>query len=225
MTQVITNESQSIAESTERAIVLSSDGHATAIMRDYREYLDPEYRADFDEFCKVYDVHGSRNYDRPSLLTRCDPDVVDQWTHDVVDTGRVEGVSDPAKRMVEMARQGIVAEVLFADFGLPFELYSPLLAQVKGYQVAQDKLDAANRAYNRWLADYCATAPERFAGMVVVNFHDVDAAVAEIRRGHAAGLRGVVLPYFSAAQPIFDIRYEPIWNVCVELGMTVNSHV
>jgi predicted TIM-barrel fold metal-dependent hydrolase len=224
--QEVRPDVQSGAEASERAVIISSDGHATARMDDYRDYLDPQYRDEFADFCKLYKLEGSRNFDRASLLNRCDPDVVDQWVHDVVESGRADGEWDPAKRLVELSREGVVAEVLFPDFGLPFELYPPLLAEVKGYPPrSQDKVDAANRAYNRWLANFCATAPERFAGMVVVGFHDVDAAVAEIRRGKEAGLRAVLLPYFEATQPIFDPRYEPIWNTCVELGMPVNSHV
>jgi predicted TIM-barrel fold metal-dependent hydrolase len=38
------------------------------------------------------------------------------------------------------------------------------------------------RIYNDWLADFCATHPDRFAGLACIPNHDIDAAVAEIER-------------------------------------------
>ena len=35
---------------TERALVVSSDGHATAQMRDYRPYVDPGMREEYEAF-------------------------------------------------------------------------------------------------------------------------------------------------------------------------------
>jgi len=39
------------SSSAERALMVSSDGHATAQMREYRPYLDPGIRDEFDAFC------------------------------------------------------------------------------------------------------------------------------------------------------------------------------
>ncbi|MFX6980562.1 hypothetical protein ABTH98_20280, partial [Acinetobacter baumannii] len=52
---------------------------------------------------------------------------------------------------------------------------------------------AGVQAHNRWLADFCSLAPHRRAGIAQIFLNDVDAAVAEIRWAHAAGLRGGIL--------------------------------
>lgn len=44
-------------------MMISSDGHTTARMEDYRSYLDEEFRPDFDEFLVEYRTKGSRNFD------------------------------------------------------------------------------------------------------------------------------------------------------------------
>lgn len=128
------------------------------------------------------------------------------------------------KRFAELGQQGVVAEVLFPDFGLPFELYPPFLAALRGSVRSPEQIEVGNRAYNRWLADFCRNAPDRFAGMAVVSFSDVESAIREIRWAREAGLRGIVLPAFGADAPLFDQRYDPIWSVLEELGMPANSH-
>jgi len=60
--------------------------------------------------------------------------------------------------------------------------------------------------------------------MAVVDWTDVDDAVTEIRWAHRAGLRGVVLPFFDPALPLYHPRFDPIWSALTELGMVVNSH-
>ena len=144
---------------TDRALIVSSDGHATARMRDYRPYLDPGMRGEFDEFCTAFDEVGMTTVNPKSLANRIDPDLVQQWVKTVLEPGRVEGQHDPAKRLAELEHQGIAGEVVFPDFGLPFELHPPLVAAIVGYRRTPAQVEAANRAYNRWLADFCATAP------------------------------------------------------------------
>jgi len=69
-----------------------------------------------------------------SLANRIDPDLVQQWVETVLEPGRVEGQHDPAKRLAELEHQGIAGEVVFPDFGLPFELHPPLVAAIVGYR-------------------------------------------------------------------------------------------
>jgi predicted TIM-barrel fold metal-dependent hydrolase len=91
-----------------------------------------------------------------------------------------------------------------------------------------DRRWAGLRAHNRWLADFCAAAPGRRAGIAQVLLHDVDAAVAEIRWAKEAGLTGGVLlpgaPPGSGLAPLYAPDYEPIWATCEELGLPVNHH-
>ena len=52
---------------------------------------------------------------------------------------------------------------------------------------------AGIRAHNRWLAEWCAVAPERRAGVGQVFLNDVDEAVQDVRFIKESGLRGGVL--------------------------------
>ncbi len=205
-------------------VIVSSDGHAVARMPDYRPYLPADMREEFDAFCEVHRREGSRTIDPKSLLARMDPYLVDEWTATVIEPGRLAGQSDPAQRLTELDRQGVAAEVLFPDFGLAFELDPPVLAALKGQTRTPEQVEAANRAHNRWLADFVSGAPDRFVGLAIVGFDDVEAAVAEIRWAKSAGLQGIVLPAVDESTPFYHARHEPIWDVLEELGMPANSH-
>jgi predicted TIM-barrel fold metal-dependent hydrolase len=206
-------------------LIISSDGHAMPNMAEYRPYLPSSWYDEFDAFCEVYKVVGQKATDAANLSLRLDPDSVEKWTTEVVDTDLLEGVSDPVARIRQQDNDGIAAEVLFPDFGLPFQMSTGLREAGMGYKRSPEQIDIGNRCHNRWVADFCASAPERFIPMACVSFHDVEAAVKEIRWAHETGFKGVMLPFFDDQVPLFDPRHEPIWRTVEELGMPLNSHV
>jgi predicted TIM-barrel fold metal-dependent hydrolase len=217
----------------EKALIVSSDGHAMPHMPDYRPYLPSSWYERFDDFLKLHEEWGYRSFDPPHLLGRTDSDVVERWVHDMEDHGRLDGNSDPRRRLEIMEEEGIVAEVLFPDFGLPFELYPPTASATFRHRTdipqpperSRELIDVSFRAHNRWLADFCSTAPERFVPMLSVLFDDVDKAVNEIRWGKEAGFKGVLVPTFSESAPLFDARFDPIWSALEELELPANSHI
>jgi predicted TIM-barrel fold metal-dependent hydrolase len=210
--------------SSERALIVSSDGHATALMRDYAPYLDPAMRAEFLEFCDVFDREGMTTVDPRSLAQRIDPDQIETWIKTVIDTGRLEGQYDPERRLKELDHEGISGEILFPDFGLPWELHPPLVAALRGYRRTPEQIEAANTAYNRWLVDFCSVAPERLGGLAVLSLVDLEASVREIYWAKENGLKGIVLPTLSEDRPLFDQQFEPVWNALEETELPIATH-
>ena len=226
MTAVAENSSSRNPQRTdEPALIVSSDGHAMAEMKDYRPYLPRELRAAFDDFLVLYARHGLRSSDPEWLGNRLDPDEVEKWRHDVVEQSRLAGDSDPHARIAEMDRDGRAAEILFPDFGRPFELGTPIRESLIGYDRKPEQVAAGLPAHNRWLADFVSVAPERFGGMANVGFDDVEGAMAEIRWARDAGLRGVLLPAFDEERPLFSLEFDPIWGLLEDLEMPLNCHV
>ena len=78
------------------------------------------------------------------------------------------------------------------------------------------------------MADFCAEAPGRRAGMAQIFLNDVDDAVAEITWAREHDLFGGVLlpgvPPDSGLPPLCAPDYEPIWAACQDLDMPVNNH-
>ena len=157
----------------ERSLIISSDGHAMALMQDYRPYLPADLREEFDAFLALYNERGRgrRTFDQSTLSSRCDPEVVGQWMGEVFD--RLDGNHDPHRRIVELEREGIVGEVLFPDFGLPFELLPPSQLLLPGNaglpRRTPEQIRAGAWAHNRWLADFISVAPGRFAALATVD--------------------------------------------------------
>ena len=62
-----------IDSATERYVVISADCHAGADLHDYRDYLDPAYRDDFDAWAKTY-VNPFADLVRPDADRNWDSD-------------------------------------------------------------------------------------------------------------------------------------------------------
>ena len=86
----------------------------------------------------------------------------------------------------------------------------------------------ALHAYNRWLAEFCAAAPGRRAGVLPLDLHDMDRAVQEIAWARDQGIfGGIMLPAMSVRVGLpgyADEYYDPLWSACEEHGMPVNLH-
>ena len=85
---------------------------------------------------------------------------------------------------------------------------------------------ALARAYNDWLAGYCAADPGRLFGAAMLPLQDPDAAVAELHRAvgelgfHAAFVR----PNPCCGRSLSDRAYDPVWSAAEELGVPIGVH-
>jgi predicted TIM-barrel fold metal-dependent hydrolase len=85
---------------------------------------------------------------------------------------------------------------------------------------------AGLRAHNRWLAEFCSQAPDRWAGFAQIFLDDVEAAVAEVRWAKQAGLRGVLLPndHVLKMANLYYPHLDPLWAACAEVELPVHRH-
>jgi predicted TIM-barrel fold metal-dependent hydrolase len=188
----------------ERYTVISADCHAGADLLDYRPYLDSRHHEAFDVWAAAY---------------------VNPFT-DLM-AAEADRNWDSDRRLAELEQDGIVAEVVFPNTVPPFYPIGSLTAPVPTLEEYRLRW-AGLQAHNRWMADFCSLAPGRRAGTFQVLLNDVEAAAAEVRRCHAAGLTGgVVLPGVPPGSPVpelYSAEYDPLWAVCAELGVPVNHH-
>jgi predicted TIM-barrel fold metal-dependent hydrolase len=209
-----------------RVTLISSDGHVAARMADHRPYLESAYLEDFDAFLIEYAKHGVVTFDATNVAARLDPGAAAEWQKNVTDQGRLDAAWNPERRLAELNREGIAAEVLFQEFATPFVMSSPTHAATAGLAPPTlDQLSAGYRAYNRWLADFRATAPERWVGMAAISFHDVDAAVDEIKAVKELGFGGVAIPSLPNDARLYRPEYDKIWATMQELELVANVHV
>ncbi|BBX60499.1 hypothetical protein MSHO_58440 [Mycobacterium shottsii] len=202
-------------------VIISADCHAELPTDQYREYVDPEYREDFE-------VYLAEKAAASQVGGFIDEQFAQDWFSE-----HGEGIAggwDVGLRDKELDSDGVVGEVIFPDA----DAVSGVAGAPFGAGLAQSgSLDpgramAGARAHNRWLAELCSHSPERRAGVAVVPIlADVDAAVAEITRAAESGLRGgIMIPALWASYPPYhDRRYDKVWAACQDLQMPVHTHV
>ncbi|MGH7917542.1 MAG: amidohydrolase family protein [Candidatus Binataceae bacterium] len=131
------------------------------------------------------------------------------------DDGRkgIRRLADPDLRLKDQARDGVQGEVLYGILGASMRLNDD--------EAATEML----RIYNEWLADFCRTHPERYAGLACIPSHDMDAGVAEVKRVAKEGaLRGLDIPQRRGMTPLWDPWWNPLWEAAAEAGLPVHFH-
>jgi predicted TIM-barrel fold metal-dependent hydrolase len=133
----------------------------------------------------------------------------------------VEGQWDSNIRMKDLESQGVVAEVLFPN-GVPFQSFA---FDDAGRAPDPELTRAANQIYNRWLADFCSTAPGRLSGQALVSFEDIDQAVADVHWAKEHGLGGIMMPgLYPGGTFFFDPKLDPVWSAIEETGLPISQH-
>jgi predicted TIM-barrel fold metal-dependent hydrolase len=204
----------------DRYLVISSDGHAGLPPERYRDYLDPKYRAAFDDHLAAA-IKQREESEKFFLISEFNT----RWREKNWD-GLV-GAWDPDARNKVLDNDGVTAEVLFPD-GIT-ERNSPPFGADLGLKPkgADPELQwAGARAHNRWLAEFCSHSPHRRIGLALVPaFWDVEENVKEIRWAKEHGLKGIMPPVLVEGQDSYNHpKYDPMWATLEELGMVVNFH-
>src|SRR5581483_6695151 len=122
---------------------------------------------------------------------------------------------DPVSQLEAMDREGLDVAVLFRT--------SPLHCdETLEPEYASDLC----RAWNDWIADFCKANPERLKASALITLHDVDLAVAEVRRvAGALGIRALSLcPEPINGRRIHDRCFDPLWAEIERLGLALCFH-
>ena len=197
-----TKENTAVAD---KYAIISSDCHAGANMSTYREYLDPAFIQEFDDWRGEYknpfrDLQGE-DRDR-------------NW--------------DSERRNRELDEDGIIGEIIFPNTVPPFFPTGALIAPQPKPKDFERRL-AGIRAHNRWLAEWCSEFPERRAGIAQIFLNDVDEAIKDVQFAKENNLRGGVLlpgvaPDAVHLAPLYSNEYERLWDACEDLDVTLNHH-
>jgi predicted TIM-barrel fold metal-dependent hydrolase len=229
-----------------RVLLISSDCHAGALPATYEEYMPKKYheaatrwwlgyaremmlragtffdQEAVDAYAEKVGEGGGRMKAMTLPGTQPDDDeMLEMLTDETSPFAPRRGEFDASIRLAELEADGIAGEVVFpqmAPFGAGLMQYRNPISPELNLE--------GNRAYNRWLADLCKVNPGRHAGVAVINIDDIDVSVQEIRNAKEMGLwGGILLPSSTANHPFYHHpRYEPIWAICEELGLPLQTH-
>ncbi|MSQ26320.1 MAG: amidohydrolase [Dehalococcoidia bacterium] len=120
--------------------------------------------------------------------------------------------TNAVRRMEDMARDGVDAEVIYGLVNTADRLQDPELVAL------------VQHIYNDWLAEFCAAHPERWAGLASIPNHDAEIAASETRRAASLGLRGAEFDAAHAPKLLWDHGWEPLWAALEECNLPVSFH-
>ena len=117
-----------------------------------------------------------------------------------------------ALRLADMDRDGVDATVMYGPI-VPLLIKDPDLRKV------------CYRAYNDWLAEFCATAPERLVGAGLIPIDDPKSAADEVRYLKQIRLRTAMFLAARVELPLWDEAWEPLWQAAAETGISIGFHL
>ena len=125
----------------------------------------------------------------------------------------IRRLSDPDLRLKDQDRDGVQAEVLYGILGATGRMNDP------------EATVEVMRIYNEWLADFCSTHPERFAGLASIPNNPIDAAIAEVERVAKRGaVRGLDIANSPDLKPLWDPYWNPLWDAIDNSGLPLHFH-
>ena len=124
------------------------------------------------------------------------------------------GSGSPEQRVREQDQDGVDAELLF-----------PGTSATHGMRVKdQEAYLAMVRAYNDYLADYCAAFPDRLFGVAMLPAGDIDTKIAELKRSKRTGIRATALKSFPSGKPYPTPEDDRFWAAAIDLEVPLTIH-
>ena len=225
-------------------VVVSADAHvAPDDLEEYLTFVDPEFRERIAEFgvltataLSMFGGVDPGEVDDPDPVRAkaigrlrgmgVDTDAAVDWLERYSVEWVIPGDGD-GRRVALLEQQGIHAEVVLPGPVLTGAI-SPAMYLGGHTATGLDVVWPAIHGYNRWLAEFCAAAPGRRAGVIPIELHDMDRAVEEIAWARSVGISGgIMLPAMSVGSKLpgyADRYYDPLWSACAEHDMVVNLH-
>ncbi len=199
---------------------ISADSHITEPPNCYVDFIEAKFkdRAPFiknvDGVGDAFVVEGMPNPVPLGLLAAAGKESAKLTTGGVAFDELWRSGWDPKFRAADQDLDGVAAEMIYPTVGM-------LICNHPDY----DYKKACFEAYNRWLAEYCAEAPDRLFGLAQVSMRTVEDGVAELKAVHAAGFKGVMMPGDPAVEDYDSTIYDPVWATAVELGLPLSFHI
>jgi predicted TIM-barrel fold metal-dependent hydrolase len=124
------------------------------------------------------------------------------------------GGYDVKARLKALDEDGVFAEVLYPTVGM-------LLCNHQDYNYKQ----ACFEAYNRWLAEFVAGAPDRLFGLGQTAARSAEDIVVDLHKMKEAGFVGAMLPGIPAQEDYDSPIYDRVWSTAEELELPLSVHI
>ena len=196
-----------------RPTVIDADGHVFEPDELWERYLPPELHDRRPRL--VRDERGTTRYQLDGHLVPPGTGV-GAWVPEGIREASVkrEGATNPQLRLADMDTEGIDVAVLYGTASLGFWGITD-----------RDLAVGACRAYNDWLADYCAADPARLKGTPTLPLGSLDDALAEARRAVTElGFVSLTVPCCVGERNLDHPSLDPLWCLAEELDVPIGVH-
>lgn len=194
-----------------------SDMHVYDAADLYDKYMNPKW-GDRIPRGQRNGKHGRVEFSiGGSQKMRAITDVIDHGQKQVADRYdfAVARDYDAASQLEAMDREGLDVAVLFRT--------SPLHCDES---LEPEYANDLCKAWNSWIAKFCKEDPKRLKASALITLHDVDLAVAEVRRAvNELGVTALSLcPEPINGKRIHDRHFDPLWAEIEKLGVALCFH-
>ncbi len=119
---------------------------------------------------------------------------------------------DPARRICDMERENVHAQVL-----------SPM-PELLSHWLAADDAEYLADIVNESIAEMCAAAPDRFHGLGMIAAQAPERAQMALGKIAALGLSGIEIGTHVNGVPLGDPRLWPIYEACEAMNLAIFVH-
>ncbi len=190
--------------------ILDGDAHVYEPHSLWETYLEPGFR----DFAPTADL----KIQGVSVMSKYSQTLLDEGVKQVAQSHPLSLAREfnPESQVQAMYQMGV--DIAF--------IYPTYLAWITGVDaMASPQVGAYVRAYNNWLRDFCSYNPAILKGVGVVNLHDPEEMLQELRRIADFGWKAVYLrPNPVKGRLLCDAAYDRFWTECEELDMAVSLH-
>jgi len=201
--------------------VISADSHITEAPNTYTDFIDPQWRDKAPRLVDGGDKYGDLfvidGMDRPvpmGLVAAAGKPAEEIRVTGVRFDELHRGGWDPVARLADQERDGVSAEVIYPTVGMQ-------LCNHKDFDYKKACFDA----YNRWIAEYCSSSPDRLIGCGQTAMRSPEEGMADLHAIKELGLRGVMMPGDPAVEDYDSPLYDAFWEAAVELGLPLSFHI
>jgi predicted TIM-barrel fold metal-dependent hydrolase len=189
--------------------IISSDSHVTTTHDAVKANLATKFHADYDKAVEAMGGGG--------VATRRGQNTMPFDLTKVNHAFGRPGTYDGKERLVDMDADGVDVEVLYCEFSAFRYLY-----------MIKDGWREATQAFNDTLAQFASADPSRLICSYQIPIHDLDIAVAEVKRVAEIGGKSLQLPVHPPELGLPDYwerHWDPLWAAIEETGMPACFHI
>ncbi|MCU1379140.1 MAG: putative metal-dependent hydrolase, TIM-barrel fold [Acidimicrobiales bacterium] len=191
--------------------LISADSHVRVTHEQIKANLAPRYHQAYDDAVAAFAerMAGGAGAANAAGAAMKAAEANSAFTRD--------GYWDPVERLKDMDTDGVEAEVLYSEVSA-----FRYLADMK------EGMSESVRAFNDVLQAFAEPDPKRLIVSYQIPIHDIDLAVAEVKRVVGLNAKSLQLPVFPSEFGLpeyFDERYDPLFALIEETGLPICCHI